>query len=482
MNIPRFGRRRSRGRATASNSESQRATTPTYQEPAELEEVLVTYKLRSRRRRKPNFYQENVALHTLARAMANSPEKLIDTLLQMALDLCCAGTAGLSLLETQPDGEQVFRWTNLAGELKEYVNGTTPRGFSPCGVTLDRGEPQLFAYPGRRFQYFNKVAVPIIEGLVIPICLGAERPGTLWVVSHDDECKFDSEDVRLLSGLGEFTAGALRLLQAHESERTARADAAKRITELQRTEEDLKRTQANLEATVQARTAQLQQLSSRLMALQDEERRRIARELHDSAGQYLAGIQMNLHALKRDSASLSEGYAQRVTDSLEMAELCTSEIRTISYLLHPPLLDEVGLASAISWYVEGFSERSGIRVDLEIQEDIGRLPQEVENALFRVVQQSLANIHRHSGSKVAQIKINMDAECLAAEICDEGRGIPQEMLRGFYEGTWLVGVGMAGMRERVRDMGGQFDIRSGDTGTTIAVRLPLPSTMQSAVV
>jgi len=150
--------------------------------------------------------------------------------------------------------------------------------------------------------------------------------------------------------------------------------------------------------------------------------------------------------------------------------------------LHPPLLDEVGLASAIAWYAEGFSERSGIRVDLEIQEDIGRLPQELENALFRVVQQSLANIHRHSGSKVAQIRIKTDAESLAAEICDEGRGIPPEMLRGFHEGTRLVGVGMAGMRERIRDMGGHFDIRSSETGTTIAVLLPLPSNTQSAVV
>ena len=157
-----------------------------------------------------------------------------------------------------------------------------------------------------------------------------------------------------------------------------------------------------------------------------------------------------------------------------MAELCTSEIRTISYLLHPPLLDEVGLASAISWYVDGFSQRSGIRVQLEIQDDIGRLPQDLENALFRIVQQSLANIHRHSGSQVAEIKINLDAENLVAEICDEGCGIPQEMLDGFHDGTRLVGVGMAGMRERIRDMGGHFEIRSSDNGTTIAVRLPLP--------
>jgi signal transduction histidine kinase len=480
VNIPRFGRRRARTRAVRTDTTSRLDTDAVFAEPVALEEILVTYKLRSRRRRKPNSYQENQALYTLARTMASSPEKLIDTLLQIAVDLCCAGSAGLSLLEADPEGQQVFRWTNLAGELKDYVGGTTPRNFSPCGTTLDLNAPQLFDRPQRRFQYLGKVNVDMGEALVIPIYLGDRTPGTIWIVAHDEECKFDSEDVRLLTGLAEFTAGALRLTHAYESERRAREDAAVQIDGHKQNEESLKRSQVTLEAMVQSRTAQLRQLSSRLMALQDEERRRIARELHDSAGQYLAGIQMNLHALNQDKDGLSEKQAQRVSDSLIMADLCNSEIRTISYLLHPPLLDEVGLASAISWYVEGFSQRSGIRVGLEIQDELGRLPQDVENALFRVVQQSLANIHRHSGSEVAQIRINVDAEQLVAEICDEGRGIPQEMLKGFHEGTRLVGVGMAGMRERVRDMGGYFDIRSSENGTTIEVRLPLPANALSA--
>ncbi|MEQ1472436.1 MAG: GAF domain-containing sensor histidine kinase [Candidatus Acidiferrum sp.] len=406
--------------------------------------------------------------------MANSPDKLINALLLTALDLCCAGTAGLSMLETLPSGEQVFRWTHLAGELSNHVGGSTPRNFSPCGVTLDLNAPQLFDHPARRFEYLNNAGVEIVEGLVIPIHVGDQNPGTIWILSHDDECKFDAEDVRVMTGLAEFTAGALRVTQAYENERAAREQAAKQIAAHQKTEQSLMRAQANLEQIVRARTTQLQQLSSRLMALQDEERRRIARELHDSAGQYLAGILMNLRALMHDSAKLGKAHTARITDSLTMAELCTSEIRTISYLLHPPLLDEVGLASAISWYVDGFSQRSGIQVKLDIQDDIGRLPQDVENALFRIVQQSLANIHRHSGSQVAEIKINLDAENLVAEICDEGCGIPQELLDGFHDGTRLVGVGMAGMRERIHDMGGHFEIRSSDSGTTIAVRLPLP--------
>ncbi len=476
MNIPRSGRRR----ASRRTGNLSKIPPPPSSEPAPLEDVLVTYKLRSRRGRKPNSYQENLALRALAQAMANSPDKLIDALLNAALDLCCAGTAGLSIAETLPSGEQVFRWTHLAGDLSNLVGETNPRNFSLCGTALDLNAPQLFDRPARRFKYLNHIGAEVFEGLVMPIHLGEQKPGTIWIYSHDEECKFDAEDARLMSGLAEFTAGALRLMQAYEHERQAREEGAKQIAAHRRTEESLRRAQTNLEEIVRARTTQLQQLSSRLMALQDEERRRIARELHDSAGQYLAGILMNLRALMHNSEKLGEAHTARLSDSLALAELCTSEIRTISYLLHPPLLDEVGLASAISWYVEGFSQRSGIQVHLEIQEDIGRLPQDLENALFRIVQQSLANIHRHSGSQVAEIKILVDAENVVAEICDEGCGIPQEMLDGFHDGSRLVGVGMAGMRERIHDMGGHFEIRSSDNGTTVAVRLPLPPVPESA--
>jgi signal transduction histidine kinase len=475
MNTQNFGRRRSRSLKTRLQPQTQVQLNPPSSEPAKLEDILVTYKLRSRRRRKPNSHFENIALLGLARVMASEPDKLIDSLLRMALELCNAGSAGLSLLETLPTGEQIFRWTNLAGRLDKYIGGSTIRDFSPCGTTLDKNAAQLFDHPDRRFQYLGKVNIPLVEVLVIPVYMGDETPGTIWIVSHDDEVKFDSEDVRLMTGLAEFTSCALRLAHAHKYERKAREQNSKQIAAHKQTEEALMRAQCDLEAMVHSRTAQLQQLSSRLMALQDEERRRIARELHDSAGQYLAGIQMNLQALIRESGGISGVQRARIGDSLTMAENCVSEIRTISYLLHPPLLDEVGLASAISWYAEGFSERSGIKVQLEIPDAIGRLPRELENALFRVVQQSLANIHRHSGSEVAQIRINVNADHLVAEICDEGHGIPQETLQGFHDGTRLAGVGMAGMRERIRDMGGKFDVRSGANGTTIAVQLPIPS-------
>ena len=478
--IPESGQRNSRRRHARLARLSQRPAVVTPSEPVILEEILVTYKLHTRRGRKENSRDESLALHNLAKVMATSPGELIDTLLETALELCTAGTAGLSLLQTTPEGEQIFRWANLAGALREHIGGTTPRNFSPCGVTLDRNAPQLFWYPGRRFQYFNGLACTIVEALVIPIYLDEKTPGTIWIVSHDEEVKFDSEDARIMTGLAEFTSCALRLIRSSESQQSARLEAEKEIATRKNTEKSLMRTQAGLEVDIDARTAQLQQLSVKLMNLQDDERRRLARELHDSTGQYLAGIQMNLNALLRSGSGLIAAYKSRVEDCISMVNSCTSEIRTMSYLLHPPLLDEMGLRSAILMYVEGFAERSGIRVELEIPDDFGRLSSEMETALFRVIQQSLANVHRHSGSLVACLRIASDGESLTVEISDEGCGIPPETLKGFYSGTKLSGVGIAGIRERTKSMGGHFDIRSGEKGTTIQVRLPLVASTQSA--
>jgi signal transduction histidine kinase len=448
-------------------------------EPARLEDILITHKLKSRRRRKPNTHSENAALHALARVMAIAPDDLIDTLLRTSLELCSAGTAGLSLLETPAEGEQIFRWTNVAGALGKQLGGTTPRHFSPCGVTLDRNAPQLFNYPGRLFQYFNGFDFTIVEALVMPVDLGGERPGTIWILSHDEEVKFDSEDARIMTGLAEFTACALRLTRQSETRRTARVEGEKKIAAHKRTEATLRKTQASMEVDITAHAAQLRQLSASLLKAQDEERRHLARELHDSAGQYLAGIQMNLSALLRPNSGLEEAARERLADSLDMAKVCTSEIRTMSYLLHPPLLDEMGLGSAIAWYAEGFAQRSGIRVDVEIPETLQRLPSEIETTLFRVVQQSLANIHRHSGSATAMIRIGIDEDSVGVEIRDEGRGISSEVLAGFRSGTRLLGVGLAGMRERIRDMGGSFEIDSSEKGTSIQVALLLPASAES---
>lgn len=439
---------------------------------AALEEILITPELKTRPHRRPNAHRENIALLDLARVMVNSPGDLTGALLQMAMELCKAGTAGLSILEKTASGEQVFRCTNLFGRLSKNVGGSTPRHSSPCGITLDRDAPQLFKYPGDYFPYLNTINMPIVEALVIPIFMGVERPGTLWVVSFDEKIQFDSEDVRIMTVLSEFTACALRLTDSSEADRTAQRKGVEEIATRRATETALRLNQSIMEIDLDVRAAQLQQLSVSLMNLQDEERRRLARELHDSAGQYLAAIQMNLSSLQKSPALLGSDKL-KVVDAIELAEQCITEIRTISYLLHPPLLDELGLTSALSMYVEGFAKRSEIGVELEIPSSVGRLPGGIETALFRVVQQSLANIHKHSGSSRASISVSSDTEHVVLKIRDYGCGIPAATLQGISSGGSQPGVGLTGMRERITAMGGDFGIESSDNGTMIEVRIPL---------
>jgi len=210
----------------------------------------------------------------------------------------------------------------------------------------------------------------------------------------------------------------------------------------------------------------LQELSARLLQSQDEERKRISRNLHDSAGQYLAAVQMRLGAIEDHITHSTEAEILKglVADAQESVSDCLKEIRTISYLLHPPTLDVAGLASAIEWYSEGFSERSGIRVDLEISPSLNRLPQDLELAIYRLVQESLTNIHRHSGSKWAGIRLIQEPDRITLEVADRGRGMapispdnPQTR----------VGVGISGIRERVRQLDGRLTIESGPQGTTV---------------
>ncbi len=242
--------------------------------------------------------------------------------------------------------------------------------------------------------------------------------------------------------------------------------------------EKLRRDQGELEARVQERTADLdtanqnlRELSARLLQLQDDERRRIARELHDSVGQMLAALNMNLSAVRGDIERLAK-TADALTDSENLVHEMTSEVRTISHLLHPPLLDEAGLSSALRWYVDGFALRSKISVDLDLPEDFGRLTRESETAIFRVVQECLTNIHRHSGSPLAKIRLRQRDDQVMVEIEDKGKGIPPEK-KEEMSSTGTPGVGIRGMRERLRQLGGTLEINSNGTGTVIVVSLPI---------
>jgi RNA polymerase sigma factor (sigma-70 family) len=184
---------------------------------ASLKDILITDQLHSRLSRYHKAEGLSKSLQILKRVMTSAPKELLESFLQMPLNLCRAGTSGMSFLENGSDGAQIFRWTNLAGELKKHVGGTTPRNFSPCGVTLDFNSPQLFSYPGRFFHYFNNVDIPIVEGLVIPFHGGENAEGTVWIVSHQEGIGFDSDDVRIMTVLANFTASALRMIHSARS-------------------------------------------------------------------------------------------------------------------------------------------------------------------------------------------------------------------------------------------------------------------------
>ena len=219
---------------------------------------------------------------------------------------------------------------------------------------------------------------------------------------------------------------------------------------------------------------QQMEFAAHLQNIQDEERKRIARELHDSVGQLLAAINMNISIVKAQSHRLDAEGARAVSDNERLVERVSSEIRTISHLLHPPLLDIAGLASALRWYVDGFSERSRIKVDLEIPSDLGRLPDEMEIAIFRIVQECLTNIHRHSGSATARISLKSEGDRVVVQVRDAGKGIPGEKL-GLIE-SGRGGIGFAGMRERLRQLGGSLELQSTDAGTTVRAILALTPT------
>jgi PAS domain S-box-containing protein len=225
----------------------------------------------------------------------------------------------------------------------------------------------------------------------------------------------------------------------------------------------------------------LRELSARLLQMQDEERRHIARELHDSTGQMLAALSMNLTPLlQADNLEISGREALK--ESLELVLQLSREVRTLSHLLHPPLLDEIGLSSALRDYLQGFAQRSKISVKLEIPPDFGRLPREYETAIFRIVQECLTNIHRHSGSSVASISVCRTDSAVRVEVHDQGRGLSTAG-RSEMELPGRTGVGIRGMRERVRQLGGTLEIDSqGDgKGTTVIASLPIPACSTSAI-
>jgi signal transduction histidine kinase len=254
----------------------------------------------------------------------------------------------------------------------------------------------------------------------------------------------------------------------------------------QSAEQRLQKTHDELEKKVKDRTADLtranenlktatenyRELSVQVLRLQDEERRRIARELHDGVGQILAALGMNIAQVRHESDKLSNEAARAISENALMVDELSREIRTMSHLLHPPMLDEIGLSSALRWYVDGFSERSKVKVNLDLPEELGRLPNEIELTFFRMVQECLTNVHRHSGSTSATIRLSQENDQVTVEIRDQGKGIPPDKQADLISSD-RAGVGFRGMRERLRKLNGTLEVQSDAKGTMVIARVPL---------
>ena len=265
-----------------------------------------------------------------------------------------------------------------------------------------------------------------------------------------------------------------------------KADQHRKIAQLQQKEEShaaLQRLKDELEREIAERvTAEhklresersLRELSGHLLCMQDEERRRLGRELHDSFGQYLAALKMGLDLLDMSLPS-NDGVAKKhVADCARLVNQSLTEVRTMSYLLYPPMLEEIGLRAAIPWYLEGFTKRSGIQTSLDISQACERMPRDAELAIFRILQESLTNVHRHSGSKQAEIRINCVGGKVTLEVKDNGTGIPADLLEPAKDSLGTLGVGLRGMNERVNQLGGTLELRSTPAGTTIVATIPL---------
>jgi PAS domain S-box-containing protein len=252
------------------------------------------------------------------------------------------------------------------------------------------------------------------------------------------------------------------------------------ITEKRKVQEALEKSHAALERQVAEKTEaqrqveaserSLRELSGQLLRMQDEERSRLGRELHDTIGQSLSALKMGLELL--NSMPPGKARGNPLMECIHIADECIREVRTISYLLYPPMLEEMGLRAAIEWHVEGFTKRSGIQVHCEIQPEVGRLPADIEVALFRIFQESLTNIHRHSGSSTAHVRLRHEGGNIVLEVRDQGKGAPVALLQFSNDALGTLGVVLRGMKERVRQLGGELELSSSDKGMTVRAIIP----------
>jgi two-component system, NarL family, sensor kinase len=354
-----------------------------------------------------------------------------------------------------PKGDQVFTLQGAEHPYRLLVE------------TIDEGAATLsndgtVLYSNRSFANIFDAQLERFIGTPIESFVSGEYVDALRALIRNAAHGVARGEIRLVDRGGRARTVRLTLTRSTQFGMEALCAVATELTELVETNEALRVTESSL-----------RQLSGRLLQLQDEERRRIARDLHDTTGQKIAALSMSLDRVARLLDSKKPERQEALDEGREIVRMIGEEIRTLSYLLHPPLLDESGLGSAIRWYAEGFQKRSGIRLNVNISPDLGRLSNDVEMALFRVVQESLTNVHRYSGSPDAEIYVHDAPDAVKLEVIDHGKGIQTGAARSKVEGIGSLGVGIPGMRERIRQFGGQLEVDFGRDGTRVCASIPL---------
>jgi signal transduction histidine kinase len=306
-----------------------------------------------------------------------------------------------------------------------------------------------------------------------PIVLGRGVHGVLTFFSRRQKDPDESHQA-LLSAIGSQIGQFMERRHAETDLRAAHGELEARIGRRTQQLQDANRALEEEIAVRRQTEDALRQLSSRLLRVQDEERQRLARDLHDSTAQVLAALSMKLTVLHKGVSRFDRKLHGTLDECASLADLCVRQIRSMSYLLHPPLLEEMGLPAALRWCAEGFTQRSGIAVAVDLPPEFGRLPMEVENALYRIVQECLSNVQRHSGSPTARIALQRTTDGVELEVRDQGRGMPVALAVGDGGGIENLGLGLLGMRERVRQLGGSMTINSTTKGSTVRVAIGVP--------
>jgi two-component system, NarL family, sensor kinase len=369
-----------------------------------------------------------------------------------------------AVLVSGPHGDQVFTLQGAEHPYRLMVE------------TIDEGAATLaddgtVLYANRSFAEIFEVPLEKFIGAPLNNFVFGEDRELLATLIADANMNIVRGEIRLDSHLQRPRTIRLTLSPVREQGGHTICVVATELTELIETNEALRVSEVSL-----------RQLSARLLKLQDEERRRIARDLHDTTGQKIAVLSMTLDRLAKLVDTTKVDVKDALAESRDVVGKIGEEIRTLSYLLHPPLLDECGLASAVLWYAEGFKKRSGIHLNVSIDEELVRLTTDAETALFRVLQESLTNVHRYSGSPSAEIRIFQSPSKVHLEIVDHGKGVKAGTERpsfAGFAGAPTLGVGIPGMRERIRQLGGQLEVEFSNEGTRVYATLPKEASAES---